>query len=198
MSSKYVYPPRNLPGSAEVWGRSVENRDEILDRKIDVQVQKTDNGLRAVSGQLAALSKQIEALQATTEKLIDAGQIYSDSVGTTWSAGSAGWVSSPPSVTASSLSSKFQVTVTGGSSGGMGFFTFSAPGYDRSRALGSSASAVRNRASALGGAGEAGTASRSWVITMPSPGPYTFTAQGYKTDSYVSIIGLEITVQPVL
>lgn len=198
MSSKYVYPPRNLPGSAEVWGRSVENRDEILDRKIDVQVQKTDNGLRAVSGQLAALSSQINALQSTTERLVDASQIYTASVGTGWTSGTAGWVSGTPSVTASSLSSKFQVTVTGGAGGGTGFFTFSTTGYPRSRALGSSASAVLERASALGGAGEAGTASRSWVISMPSPGPYTFTAQAYKTDSYVFIIGLEITVQPVL
>lgn len=212
MSSEFVYPQRNLPGRAENWGRAVEARDKILEKDLRQAVQKIDNGLRATGGQLAVIGAQIDLLAAqqqvladqqaainnTLERLEDAGKVVVNSVGTSWTSGAAGWVSSPPSVTASSLSRRFRVTVTAGASGGTAFVTFSTTGYDRDRALGASPTAIRSRGSALGGASDPGTASRAFIVTMPSTDPYEFTAQAYRTDEYVSVIGLEIMVESIL
>lgn len=219
MSTDFVYPERNLPGRAENWGRAVEARDKILEKDLRQAVQKIDNGLRATGGQLAVIGTQIDLLAAqqqvladqqaelsnqqatinsTLARLEDAGKVVVNSVGTSWTSGAAGWVSSPPSVTASSMSKRFRVTVTAGASGGTAFVTFSATGFDRDRALGASPTAIRSRGSALGGASDPGTASRAFIVTMPGTGPYTFTAQAYRTDEYVSVIGLEIMVESIL
>lgn len=64
VTAKDVYPPRDLPGRADAWGRRVEDVDKSL---FDTQVQldqKVDNGLRATSGQLAVLAKQLDELGA--------------------------------------------------------------------------------------------------------------------------------------
>lgn len=58
----FVYPPRNLPGTAENWGRAVEARDNILSTDVTAQSQKLDNALRATGGQLAVMSSQIDSI----------------------------------------------------------------------------------------------------------------------------------------
>ena len=72
-----------------MWGRSVENRDENLDRKIDVQTQKTDNALRAISGQLASASTQITELYNRRTHVVNPADLSISNNATT----------SPPSVT---------------------------------------------------------------------------------------------------
>lgn len=62
MAEQFVYPPRNLPGRAEDWGRAVEARDKIQARDLTQLAQKTDNGLRATAGQLAVVATQIDTL----------------------------------------------------------------------------------------------------------------------------------------
>lgn len=57
-----VFPPRDLPGRSEEWGRQVENRIEAGEKSEQQLEQKVDNGLRATGGQLAVLSRQIDAL----------------------------------------------------------------------------------------------------------------------------------------
>lgn len=148
------------------------------------------------SRSLLQIEDAIAALQDQQSRIEDAAKIYSASTGATHSAAS--WMPNPPMVSASSISRKFRVTVTGGSAMGTTFLTFSAPGYDRDRALGPSAAAILSRVAVLGGAGDPATGQRSWVVTMPGPGPYNFYAQARPTDQYASAIGLQIDVQPVL
>lgn len=63
-----VYPPRDLPGRADDWGRRVEAVSEDLYRS-QVQLQQTlNNGQRATAGQLALLSRQ---LKRVTDNQID-------------------------------------------------------------------------------------------------------------------------------
>lgn len=61
-----VFPPRNLPGEAENWGREVENRIEGGEASELQLSQKLDNGLRSTAGQLAVVSSQMTEL---TERL---------------------------------------------------------------------------------------------------------------------------------
>lgn len=66
---KFVYPPRNLPGLAEDWGRAAEARDNIL-AKEQVQLSQTvNNALRATGGQLAVISQQVDLLGVTVSDL---------------------------------------------------------------------------------------------------------------------------------
>lgn len=64
MAETFVFPPRNLPGNAENWGRAVEQRTNVLDNNQVQLSQKVDNGLRATGGQLAVISSQIELVTA--------------------------------------------------------------------------------------------------------------------------------------
>lgn len=70
-----VFPPRDLPGRAEEWGRQVERRIESGEASEQQLEQKVDNGLRATGGQLAVLARQIDALTAQqvaiTEQQLD-------------------------------------------------------------------------------------------------------------------------------
>ena len=148
------------------------------------------------SRSLLKIEAAIVALQDQQGRIEDASKIYSASSGATHT--TASWMPNTPAVTASSISRKFRITVTGGSAMGSSFFTFSAPGYPRDRALGATAEAILSRVAVLGGAGDPATGQRSWVVIMPGPGPYTFTAQARPSDQYSSVIGVQIDVQPVL
>lgn len=145
---------------------------------------------------LARLQSMVDELSRQQARLADAARVYSAASGA--SQQGPGWVTTTPAVTASSLSKQFRVTVTGGSSGGSTFLTFSAPGYPRERAIGASAEATLARAVALGGLSDAGTAQRSWVLSMPGNGPYRFAAEALPTDKYAISVGLQIDVQPLL
>lgn len=68
-SAKDVYPPRDLPGRADNWGRRVEEVDrDLFDRQVQLR-QSLDNGLRSTSGQLAVLARQIDAITAAQQDL---------------------------------------------------------------------------------------------------------------------------------
>lgn len=62
MPNTFVYPPRNLPGTADVWGRSVEQRANVQDKSFTQLEQRTDNALRATAGQLAVIAQQVADL----------------------------------------------------------------------------------------------------------------------------------------
>jgi len=219
-----VFPPRSLGGPADNWGRKVEG--EILNEGVArVRLeQKTDNALRAISGQLAVSATQLDELtvqqaQLTAQQsdlanqqaelvnqinrlsnvildLQDAGKVYLVSADGPWNG--VGWATGARSVTASSRSRRFRVTVSGTSAGTMSFFSFSTTGYPRDRILGGTAAAARSRVSATGGASVQNTTYGTWVITMPSTGDYTFTAEAYGTDSFSSSLALNLTVEPLL
>lgn len=62
-----VLPERNLPGSANEWGRAVENRVQSLDTGLSRTVSTADNNGRFVGGQLSVQGGQIqEQLHRTT------------------------------------------------------------------------------------------------------------------------------------
>lgn len=65
-----IYPPRNLPGDAEAWGRAIEG--VISDtRRTVTQVQQTlGNDGRSTSGQLAVISRQLEAIMDNQQDLL--------------------------------------------------------------------------------------------------------------------------------
>lgn len=65
-----VYPPRDLPGRSDDWGRRVEGVAEDL-YKAQVQLRQTvNNGQRATAGQLALLSRQLDRIQKNQEDLL--------------------------------------------------------------------------------------------------------------------------------
>lgn len=65
-----VYPPRDLPGRADDWGRRVEAVSEDL-YKSQVQLQQTlNNGQRATAGQLALLSRQLKRVTENQDDLL--------------------------------------------------------------------------------------------------------------------------------
>lgn len=72
---QFVYPPRNLPGLAEDWGRAVEARDNIFEKVLTQATQRLDNGLRATAGQLAVISKQVSDLSNRRSYIADVGSL---------------------------------------------------------------------------------------------------------------------------
>ncbi|PRI10912.1 hypothetical protein [Leucobacter massiliensis] len=167
------------------------------DKRLPTELRRIQRSLADVQSPTGTeRDRVLMRLQETVEKLEDAAKVFTNSTGAMHTGAS--WMPAPPSVEASSLSRKFRVTVTGGSTGGSTILTFSAPGFTRDRALGGTPDAVLARAMALGGASDAGTAQRSWIVMMPGPGPYTFTAQAHPTDGFATAVGLQIDVQPVL
>lgn len=219
-----VFPRRNLPAAAEPWGRKHDEVVRQLVRNYENLKLATQGDNRANAGQMGVVGRQIEtlsnqqqtlasqqdtlsnqqselnsqvvALSALASRLEDAGKVYSASSGATNTGAS--WFPSPPSVSASSMSRRFRITVSGGAAGGQALFTFSTTGYPRDRALGGSASAILSRVAAFGGASMAGSAYGSWIVTMPTTGTYTFTAQANGADNFVSVVGLSIQVEPLL
>lgn len=212
-----VFPRRNLPAAAEPWGRKHDEVVRQLVRNYENLKLATQGDNRANAGQMGVVGRQIETLSEQQEilssqqselnaqvsslndltaRLEDAGKVYTASSGATNTGAS--WFPSPPSVSASSMSRRFRITVSGGAAGGQALFTFSTTGYPRDRALGGSASAILARVAAFGGASMAGSAYGSWIVTMPTTGAYTFTAQANGADNFVSVVGLSIQVEPLL
>lgn len=257
-----VYPRRNLPASAENWGRTIESEVKssldglrILRQDVSGQNRATAASLQELSNQLITLDATVATLDATVAtlddtvatlddtvatldtavatlddtvatldatvttldatvtdladaqaRIEDASQVYySDSGSNTWTlGGSAEWATTPatPSITASSLSGRFRVTVSGSANNAIGAVTFSAPGYSRSRAEGGSSSAVRSRVTVGGGASYVATASGSWVVTLAANTSHTFLAEFLNltgTPSYpVYVFSLTLQVEPLL
>lgn len=57
-----VMPARNLPGSAEAWGREMDNGLDLLEGEQNISSQRVKNYLRSTSGQLAVLSRNVNEL----------------------------------------------------------------------------------------------------------------------------------------
>lgn len=174
------------------------------DKRLPQTISSINKGLRDIQRptgtekerSILQLQQAISDLAGQQDRIEDASKVYSAASGATHTG--ATWMPNTPKVSASSISRRFRITVTGGGTGGSTFFTFSAPGYDRDRALGGSSSAILSRVSVLGGAGDPGTAQRSWIITMPGSGPYEFQAHARPSDQYATAVGIQIDVQPVL
>lgn len=212
MGSSFVFPPRNLPGLAENWGRAVESQVNILDKEITQVSQTVDNGLRATAGQLSVIATQLDTLtqqqlvlqsqqaeiQNTIQRLSNAGVVVENSSGT--GSSGTGWYLNPPSVTAASLSGKFEVSIFGTATGAMSYYSFSCPGFVRTRIEGSSLTARTSRISGAGGASTELTVYGSWIVTPTgSPGDaITFTAEALGTTSFSNTVALKIQVRPVL
>lgn len=195
--SRIVFPPRDLPGRAEVWGRAVEGELGITHEDVVQLRQVVTNGLRATSGQLETMAQTLNQVVEQQSRLANAGEV-SENVATTVSNGDV-WYPSPPEVTMSSLSGRFEVSIFGTSTGAMSFYSFTAPGYPLSRITGSGAN-ESERVSGAGGASSAFTVYGSWIVTpTAAPGtPVTFTAQARGTTAYSSTTSLKIRVRPVL
>ena len=67
--SRIVFPPRDLPGRAEVWGRAVEGELGITHEDVVQLRQVVTNGLRATSGQLETIAQTVVELSETVTEL---------------------------------------------------------------------------------------------------------------------------------
>lgn len=65
-----AYPPRNLPGSSEVWGREVENRLTAALRAVENSATSFSNVGRASEGQLSVSAGNIDELAARSMEVI--------------------------------------------------------------------------------------------------------------------------------
>lgn len=64
-----VFPPRNLPGLADKWGRDAETRIQRLETRVEAVAGSSENDGRATSGQLAVMSQSIDSLTVTVAEL---------------------------------------------------------------------------------------------------------------------------------
>lgn len=197
-----IFPPRNLPGAAEKWGREVEGRVIDLESKQERDASKLNNSLRNSSGQLAVLARQIDALSETATRVEDASKLYEafESREYSWPGGSnVGWYPYTPTVTASSLSGRFRVTVVGSIRDGSAYATFSAPGYPRNRIVDDTPSAALDRVSVLGAFANGGSSLGSWLVSYAPGESVTFTGQMMLSSSYEIIAkGVRLQVEPLL
>lgn len=174
-----------------------------LNRSLGLSSESGDNNTRQLNSSVGLLAEQVAALQAQQEATAELVARLSETADAQYASSSAwhsgaGWHPTPPSVISKSSSGRFRVTVGGGASGGMAIFTFSAPSYDRTRALGGGAAAIENNVTAFGGASVSGSASKSWIATLEPGVSHTFSAEANNTDEYTSSTGLFIMVEPLL
>lgn len=201
--SNYVFPPRDLPGRADAWGRAVEQRDAVKTKELTQVSQDLNNSLRAVGGQLAVIGSQVDIIagqQASLADLLarveDASKVFATPTGGIWTG--TGWAPSAPQVTARSRSGRFRVSVGGSASGGTVVFTFQTTGFPRDRALGGSTEAARERVTSFGGASMIGSAFKSWIIELTPLTDYVFSAQANSPDNSTSVIAPYLQVEPLL
>lgn len=64
------FPPRNLPGSSEIWGRKIEETTRELKRSVKVLDQSLNNSDRSTAGQLETNSKQLIRLDENVNFLL--------------------------------------------------------------------------------------------------------------------------------
>lgn len=127
-SAKDVYPPRDLPGRADNWGRRVEEVDrDLLDRQVQLR-QSLDNGLRSTSGQLAVLARQIDALASQQEFLISLSKVESRSFSDIRQVAQGQWMPNPVEVTLSSPSGRIEITFGGSANNGGTVFAYQVVG----------------------------------------------------------------------
>lgn len=66
-----VFPPRNLPGTAETWGRVVEDREIALEKAYIAQGQSIDGLNRNLAASQQTVAGQIGALTTAQDELSD-------------------------------------------------------------------------------------------------------------------------------
>jgi hypothetical protein len=66
-----VYPRRNLPGSAEEWGRTVESEVKDAQRSIIQISQDVQGQNRSTAASLEAIARQLDAIAAAQEALAE-------------------------------------------------------------------------------------------------------------------------------
>lgn len=204
-----TFPPNNLPGDSPKWGRQIQDTILELEKTADSLAQTGNNSSRGSSGELAVLSRQIESTSSLLARLEAVGKVSSaKKVGDYEFPSDAQfpdprmWYPSPPSVTVTSASGRFKVTVMAAASGG-GAATFSAPGYNRDRIIGHTDEsaywgAILNSGWSLGSPYNSGASIGSWNVTYPPGSEITFTAQVLIPVRYLTVRGVEIQVQPLL
>lgn len=65
-----VYPPRNLPGTANEWGRAIETELASVERSLTSEFSSIENRERASSGQLATSGSIIDELMGRSSEVI--------------------------------------------------------------------------------------------------------------------------------
>ena len=80
-----VFPPRNLPGEAEKWGRAIEEALGNIDKTARIASQMSDNTTKAVDGVISSgtdtkveLNYEIQRNEETREKLAAAEELIAD------------------------------------------------------------------------------------------------------------------------
>lgn len=68
-----IFPPRNLPGLADNWGRSVENFILSGDKVVERAAQSLDNSMRSHSGQLSEISGLVTELTSRSILPLEVG-----------------------------------------------------------------------------------------------------------------------------
>lgn len=69
MATDDVFPPRNLPGLAERWGRAVETRIRGIDQLWEMAGQRTSGGERSSSSSAEQMADQIKRITAAYGEL---------------------------------------------------------------------------------------------------------------------------------
>lgn len=157
-----VFPPRNLPGTSEEWGRSVESRIESGDRA-DTQISQTlDNNLRAVSGQLEVMSRQLSLIENQQRYLVSLQRLEIATSIESSSLAPQAWMTNPPTVTISSPTGRVEISF--GGRGLEGRFVF---GYE----IRAGGTVIRSRDSVVNDSSEA-------VMTV---GGINFASTGFNT-----------------
>lgn len=122
--SGVVYPPRDLPGKAEVWGRKVEEVSKALQKAQDQLSQLVSNSNRSTSGQLAVLAKQIETLTAQQQYLFSLQSLDTIEDVSSRLVGQAAWMSNPPTLKVRSATGRIEIQYGGSGNNGSGYFGY--------------------------------------------------------------------------
>ena len=205
-----VFPLPNVSPATKPWARKITDAVRGTGHEVIKLRQLIDGNNLALSGQVGVASRQIDVLTAQQQnlqnqqaqledvlnRLVDAGKIYEASSGS--GSNGAVWYTNPPSVSASSRSGKFEISIFGTAAGNTSYYSFSTTGYPRDRIVGSSAAASLARVSGLGGASATSTVYGSWVVQLSANTSHTFTAQALGTSDFSSTVALKIQVRPLL
>lgn len=122
--SDVVYPPRDLPGKAEVWGRKVEEVSKNLQKAQDQLSQLVSNSNRSTSGQLAVLAKQIETLTAQQQYLVSLQTLDTVEDSNSRLVGRAAWMTAPPGLKVRSNTGRIEIQYGGSGNNGSGYFGY--------------------------------------------------------------------------
>lgn len=184
-----VFPPRDLPGRAEEWGRQVENRIEAGEKSEQQLEQKVDNGLRATGGQLAVLSRQLDAVAAQQEFLLSLSTVVYDSFNTMRTVADGNWMSSPPSVQITSPSGRVEISFGGSANGGGVVFAYQIVGDSSGTIVSRNTilSDLSKRVAVTGGMSFAPSGYATVIENVPVGEPLTISLHAFADDGYPDV-----------